>query len=213
MARWLRVLSVRCVLGGLGVARVLGSAPAAASSATELVREARQHEAAREDDVAARRYTEALALDPTCDEAYLGLGALRLRLGDAKEAERVFSTALSHVPDLRAAQVGRARARRAQGALSAADIDLEDVTRTDSDGTILRELATWYAAEGNTLAELSVWRRLRALAERHPGEPAILSEARLTVRALEILIGSLDPVAAPGRSAVRRGMSRMDRRR
>ena len=62
-----------------------------------------------DDLVAIRRYADALALDPTLGDAYLGLGALRLRLGDAREAERVFDVALSRVPSLssRAGRPGR----------------------------------------------------------------------------------------------------------
>src|SRR5258706_3635607 len=91
------------------------SVHAASSSAAELVREARAQEAGREDELAIRRYSEALSLDPTCGDAYLGLGALRLRLGDAREAERVYSVALAHLPSLATALVGRAEARRALG--------------------------------------------------------------------------------------------------
>ncbi len=49
-----------------------------AASAAELVRQAKQHEAAHEDLVAIRRYSEALTLDATNAEGYLGLGHLRL---------------------------------------------------------------------------------------------------------------------------------------
>src|ERR1700722_5755809 len=67
------------------------------SSAEELLREAREHEARQDDFVAIRRYTEALALDPLLGDAYLGLGALRLRRGDPREAVRVYDVALSHL--------------------------------------------------------------------------------------------------------------------
>src|SRR4051812_20756901 len=82
--------------------------PARASSALELVRMARAHEVAKEDDLALRRYMEAIALDPTCEEAYLGLGALRARRGDLREADTVYSLALEHVPALREARTKRA---------------------------------------------------------------------------------------------------------
>src|ERR1700722_20974902 len=95
-----------------------------ASSVTELVREARAHEAAHEDGLAARRYMEALALDPTCEEAYLGLGELRERTGEMREAERVYSVALAHAPQLKAALLGRARAERTLGARDEAEQDL-----------------------------------------------------------------------------------------
>ncbi len=87
---------------------------AAASSAEELVREARAHDAAHKEELALRRYTEALSLDPTLADAYLGLGELRARRGDAREAERVYSVAMEHVPGLRPALAGRARALAAR---------------------------------------------------------------------------------------------------
>jgi tetratricopeptide (TPR) repeat protein len=189
---------------------LVSSGALGASSVSELVREAREHEALHEDDVAVRRYSEALALDPTCSDAYLGLGALRLRLGDPREAERVFSIALSHVPDLRSALVLRARARRALGTLALADSDLEAYTQENADAAVLHELAGWYAAEGNTLAQLEVWRRLLALAERDPVDRASWKDAALTVHGLEYLVSWIDPVGAGGPSATRRGMARIE---
>src|SRR5688500_15335955 len=101
------LVALGCFFGAPGTAH--------ASSALELVRIARSHEQAREEDIAIRRYMEALSLDPTCDEAYLGLGALRARRGDLREAERVYSVALEHVPQLRAVRRARAHVRRALG--------------------------------------------------------------------------------------------------
>src|SRR5207253_10180861 len=91
------------------------ASPAQASSALELVKIARAHESARQEELALRRYMEALTLDPTCEEAYLGLGSLRTRRGDLREAERVYSVALEHVPQLRAARTARAWVRLALG--------------------------------------------------------------------------------------------------
>ncbi|HEX3344738.1 MAG TPA: tetratricopeptide repeat protein, partial [Polyangiaceae bacterium] len=87
----------------------------ATPSSDELVRQARAHEAAHEDDVAVRRYMEALDADATAEDAWLGLGALRMRLGEAAEAERVYDAALQRVPLLRRAVAGRAHALWAQG--------------------------------------------------------------------------------------------------
>jgi tetratricopeptide (TPR) repeat protein len=190
-------------------------AGAADSPAAELVREAHAHEAAHEEYVALRRYAEALTLDPTLETAYLGLGALRQRLGDPREAERVYDTALSHLPGLPAALLGRAKARRASGALEEADEDLDAYVRATDDAGALRLLATWYAEEGRTLAELAAWRRLRALAERGNDAPS-LREARLTIRALELIAGSADPVRSPPggdkASSFRRGIARIEKR-
>ena len=183
-----------------------------ASSVTELVREAREHEAANRDELAARRYTEALALDPTYGDAYLGLGALRARRGDAREAERVYSVALAHVPTLRAALVGRAEARWALGFHDDAEQDMEEYVRAQDDPAALRELARWYGTDERVPAALAAWRRLRALAP-HAGDASLEREARTMVRALQILVGEADPVMVPAEpTRIRRGIAALARR-
>ncbi len=174
---------------------ILGApSEASASSALELVKRARAHEASREDDLAVRRYMEALSLDPTCEEAYLGLGALRARRGDLREAERVYNVALEHLPALRAARVGRAYVRRTLGARAEA---IDDLLRgAEEDPAALRVLATWYGEEGQTPAQLAVWRRILGRAEATQ-DAVLLHEARTMVRALVILVGPADPAAAP----------------
>ena len=173
--------------------------PCAQGSSTvdELLREARAHEAAREEDIALKRYTEALALDPTCGPCYLGLGTLRSHLGDVREAERVFSVALAHVPAYGEALYARARARRALGWRDEANEDLEAyAAKEDNPLARLRELAHWYGEDGRAPAQLAVWRRILVRAELH--DPPLAAEARRTVRALQILVGPADPVASPG---------------
>lgn len=185
---------------------------APASSALELVRSARAHEAAKEDDLALRRYMEALALDPTCEEAYLGLGSLRARRGDLREAERVYSVALEHLPGLRGARLGRAYVRRALGAHAEAVDDL--LRGAEDDPAALRVLAGWYADEGQTPAQLAVWRRIVARAEANH-DAALLHEARTTVRALLIIVGPADPAARPAmedKGSMRRFISTLARR-
>ncbi len=193
-------------------------ARATTGSVSELLRQAREHESAHQDDVAARRYTEALGLDPTCEEAYLGLGQLRARAGDAREAERVYSVALEHAPQLRAALAGRARARHALGARDLAELDLEAYLATagePEDLEALRELAHWYGEDGRTAARLAVWRRVLALANRS-GDALVPAarEARTMVRALQILLGPADPVVAPpdASDAARRAIAAIARR-
>jgi tetratricopeptide (TPR) repeat protein len=168
----------------------------ASSSADELVREARAHEAAREDDVAARRYTDALAVDPTSVDAYLGLGALRLRLGDAREAERVYEVALEHVPTLHKALAGRARARWTLGRHDEAERDLDAYATLESDAGALRDLAAWYGEDRRTPAQLATWRRLLVIAVR-ASDDATTREARRMVRALQVIVGPADPVTVP----------------
>jgi tetratricopeptide (TPR) repeat protein len=183
---------------------------ASASSAQELVRSARAHEQAHEDDVALRRYMEALSLDPTCEEAYLGLGSLRARRGDLRESERVYSVALEHVPGLRAARLARAYVRRALGANAQAVEDL--LAGADDDISALRILASWHGEDGHTPAQLAVWRRIAARAEATQ-HTALAQEARTMVRALVILVGTADPAAAPSDDrGLRRLVSKLAKR-
>lgn len=165
-----------------------------ASSALELVRIAHAHEVAKQDDLALRRYMDALSLDPTCEEAYMGLGSLRARRGDLREAERVYSLALEHLPGHRAARLARAYVRKALGARVEAMDDL--LAGAEDDPAALRILASWYAEDGQTPAQLAVWRRILARAETTQ-DPHLLHEARTTVRALVILVGPADPAASP----------------
>jgi len=167
-----------------------------ASSADELVRQARAHEAAHEDDVALRRYTDALAVDRTSAEAWMGLGALRLKLGEPEEAERVYDTALSEVPTLRVALRGRALARWSLGRHGDAETDLDTYASAEGDAGAFRELAAWFGADGRTPAQLATWRRLLALAQGGDDAP-LEREARRMVRALVILVDGADPAASP----------------
>jgi tetratricopeptide (TPR) repeat protein len=188
---------------GVGVAR------ASSSSADELVRQARTHEAAHDEDVAVRRYMEALEIDPVNEDAWLGLGALRLRLGEAPEAERVYDAALARVPTLHRAIQGRARARWAQGRHGDAEGDLEAYAALEPDADALRELSTWYGTDGRTPAQLAVWRRLLVMA----ADEAAQKEARKMVRALVILVDKADPVSSPtAPDASRRAMAVIARR-
>jgi tetratricopeptide (TPR) repeat protein len=171
-----------------------GLASGELSSARDLVRIARAHEQSREEDLALRRYNEALSLDAMCEEAYLGLGSLRARRGDLREAERVYTAALERMPQLRPARVARAYVRRALGANLEAAQDL--LSGLEEDPASLRVLASWYGEDGLTPAQLSVWRRIAARAAiTH--DAAALHEARTMVRALVILVGTADPAASP----------------
>jgi Flp pilus assembly protein TadD len=194
-----------------GVSSIAGEA-GAASSADELVRQARAHEAAHEDDVAVRRYMEALSVDPTSSEAWMGLGGLRLKLGDAVEAERVYAAALEHVPSLHLALAGRARALWAMGHRRDAEATLDAYATMDGDAGALRELAGWYGSEGRTPAQLATWRRLLAMAA-HDADANAEREAKRMVRALVILVDSADPAAAPAQpDPTRRALATIARR-
>jgi tetratricopeptide (TPR) repeat protein len=185
---------------------------ASASSASELVQIARAHEQAHDEDIALRRYTEALALDPTCSEAYLGLGSLRARRGDLRESERVYSVALEHMPSLRAARTARAYVRRALRANASAIDDL--LAAAEDDVGALRVIASWYAEDGQAPAELSVWRRIASRAEE-THRAALLHEAKTMIRALVIVVGTADPAAFPASASepgLRRTLSAFARR-
>ncbi|MEO8876319.1 MAG: tetratricopeptide repeat protein, partial [Polyangiaceae bacterium] len=182
------------------------------ASSDELIRQARAHEGAHETDLALRRYTEALAIDPTAGDAYLGLGALRMQIGQAREAEQVFSTALEHVPTLVAALAERAHARRKLGARELADRDLADYAHLTESVTSWRELADWYGEEGRFTAELSVWRRLLGFAEAH-ADATLEKKAHAEMRALALLTKPIDPAAFPaGDDVTRRALANIARR-
>jgi tetratricopeptide (TPR) repeat protein len=181
----------------------------ASSSADELVRQARAHEAAHEEDVALRRYTEALSLDRTSADAWMGLGELRLRLGEPREAETVYDTAMAEVPTLRAALRGRARARWALGRHAEAEDDLDAYAATERDPSALRELADWFGADGRAPAQLATWRRLLAAA-RDAEDTTLEREARRMVRALVVLVDGADPAASPvNPDATRRALAKI----
>jgi tetratricopeptide (TPR) repeat protein len=185
----------------------------ASVSSDELVRQAREHEARRDDDVAARRYSEAVGLEPTAGAAYLGLGALRLRHRDFREAERVYAVALAQVAGLHVALAGLARARWGLGRHVDAEATMETYLAAEpGDVEALREVATWYGADGFAPAQLAAWRRLLVLAGASNDEGGVRA-ARATVRALQLLIGPADPAAAPvAPSPTRATIARVARR-
>jgi tetratricopeptide (TPR) repeat protein len=175
---------------------VLVARPALAATADELVRIAHAYEASHQEELAIRRYTEAISLDPTQEDAYMGLAALRAKRGDAREAERVLSMALEHVPSLKEALAARARVRRAVGDHEGAYADMEAFAAPRDDIASLRELAGWYGADGRLPAQLAVWRRILTTALKS-GDAALTREARTMVRALQIMLSPVDPVVAP----------------
>lgn len=181
----------------------------ASPSSDELVRQARAHEAAHEEDVALRRYTDAITLDRSSADAWLGLADLRLRMGEASEAEKVYGTALTELPTLHAALRGRARARWTLGRHAEAEDDLLAYATLDEDASALRELADWFAADGRTPAQLATWRRLLAVAVGAE-DAALEREARRMVRALVVVVDGADPAASPvDPDATRRALAKI----
>jgi len=189
----------------------LGGRPARASaSSDELVRQAHAHEAANEDDVAARRYTEALALDGLSAAAWLGLAELRMRAGEPAEAERVYTAALERLPLLFEALRGRAHARWALRRHVEAEADLLSFADRSGEPGAYRELAEWFGRDGRAPAQLATWRRILAMTNQ---PEAAANEARRMVRALVIVVDGSDPVCSPiDPEPTRLGMARMGRR-
>jgi tetratricopeptide (TPR) repeat protein len=205
-------------LSGLALALLTGTthaaAPDAGAGVSELVREAEAHVAQHEDDLALRRYTEALALDPTRAEAYAGLGELRARRGDLREAERIYTMAMERVLWSKDFWIRRARVRWQLGHHADGEQDLEMYVTQTKDIAALRELAGWYGEDGRVPAQLATWRRVLSIAIES-GDLALAKEARTLVRALQILVGPADPVVAPPwgpREGVRQALAGFARR-
>lgn len=178
--------------------------PAASASASsdELARAAAAHEAAGRDDLAVRRYTEALELDRATRAAWLGLARLRARRGDLREAERVATAALSHLPGDVDLLLERGTARRLLGERGAAEQDFAEASARDPD--VLERLADRYVAESKMPAALATWRRRLAELEQRgdlsgSGEAQAQARARAhtMVAALAVLVAEADPVSAP----------------
>lgn len=169
---------------------------ARASSVDELIAIAERHAAQGEEAVALRRYADALEIDPTCEACYLGLGAVREKMGDLREADRVYTAGLlRRVPEA-AILAARARVRWGMGLRELALADLEDSVLRAPEGEGLHRLLGYYGQLHASLAQLRVARQLLALGERRQDE-AMVREASVIVKALVIVAGSADPVTHP----------------
>ena len=148
------------------------------------------------DDIAGalREYTQCIAIDSTLGDAYLRLGALRERMGDAREAELVYSEAV-RLGDSRAqALLFRAHLHRAAGRSARALSDLEASVELDANREALSELARVYVEAHAWSAALATVRRLASTA-LESGDRAGLEAARLEVRALRVLAAETDPTS------------------
>ncbi len=65
-------------------------------------------------ELAEAEYNRALSLDPECDEALLGLGHLRMELGQMDRAEELFLRALEFKPDNLAARIHISQVKKAR---------------------------------------------------------------------------------------------------
>jgi tetratricopeptide (TPR) repeat protein len=199
-----RALALIALLGAASA----GPRSAHASAAELLLAQAEAHAARGEMPLAVRRFMEALDLDVRLVSAYLGLGALRERTGDLAEAERVYSVALSYVPRLVPALLGRARVRHQLGREELAMADIAAAAAESGDAAL--EEATWHRASGHWAQELAVWRMFAARGDRTAAEAT--RRARATARALEMLLDSADPVTRPPREDfVRSSLARLSR--
>ena len=179
------------ILGSLVASSLmLVSRVAAASSSDELVAGGERAEAAGDTDAAVRRYSEAIALDSTHEKAYLHLGALRLKLGDAREASKVYSVAIEHLPGSALARRERANALWKLGDREAAERDLEDYLEVRPEPEVYVKLADWFGEHGRFSAQLRVWRRILALAG---DDKAQGDKARAMVKALQWVVSPADP--------------------
>ena len=159
---------------------------------------------------ALREYTETIATDSTHGAAYLRLGALRERMGDAREAELIYSEAV-RLGDVRAqALVQRSHLHRAAGRSAQAVGDLEAAVELEATPQALQELAQHYVEARAWPAALATFRRIASSA---PGSAASES-AQLEIRALRILVAEADPITAPVRKHdwVGRALAHMARR-
>ena len=165
-----------------------------ASSSDELVRGGERAEQAGDTDSAVRRYTEAIGLDGQHEEAYLHLGALRLKLGDAREAVKVYNVALEHMPGFAVARKFRAEANWKLGDREAAEKDLEDYLEKDPNPESYQRLAGWYGSHGQYVAQLRVWRRIRVVAAAS-SNASLLQQSATMLKALQWMASPADPVA------------------
>src|SRR5579859_4066432 len=152
----------------VAVATPLSSHASPASSAQLLVAQGHDRETAGDALTAMKRYSDAITIDPTCEEAYLALGALREKRNELSEADEVYSVGMARVPTSVAIVVARGHVRRLLGKLAAASDDLHHAIAASADVGVqrsaLRELVQVKRLQGEPAAELGLWRRLLAIA-------------------------------------------------
>ena len=188
-----------------------------ASSAALLVAQGKEREGAGDALTAIKRYSDALAIDPTSEAAYLALGALRERRSEPIEAEEIYTVGIARVPTSNEMLVARGRVRRVRGAFALAADDLQHAlagaSGAEAEPRILRELVAVRRAQTAPAAELATWRRLLAWARAH-GDAPTTQEAAVQARALGLYVGEIDP-ALGGRAdadQVRRALAAIARR-
>ncbi|MGE3675899.1 MAG: tetratricopeptide repeat protein, partial [Polyangiaceae bacterium] len=145
-------------------------------------------------------YHQAMVMDPSFAEAYFGLGKLRQRQGDTREAERIYTQAARLRNGGAKAFELRARLRYISGRQLEALTDLAEALRLEPEDVPRLELASqWYVAQQAWPAALAVWRRLLAIYRDH-GQADAARRAQIQVQALTMLAGDSDPVSTPNHS-------------
>lgn len=187
----------------------------ATAQAAELTRQGQDHAAHSDRDTAARRFLDAIAMDATYGPAYLALGALEESTGDPREAERAYSLGIDHVAGFADGLIarGRLRARQRRVAEALGDLEAASALRPEDTG-VLRELEGAYVSIDAFPAALRAARRIAEIADAQ-GDAAAAKAARVTVRALSLIVGDLDPViaGASGRGRVRSALGAYAKRR
>lgn len=181
----------------------------ATKRARELTADGEEQQRAGRGDVAINRFRQAIEVDPTFGQAYLDLGALRVGEGDLAEAERTYSAALEHIAGFSDAFVARASVRRRLGKTAGVVSDLESaLVFAPTDTKVALELVNAAIAAGNLPFALGVARRAWRIADA-AGDPTSARDARISIRALEILLGEIDPVGSANvENPVRRAIAR-----
>lgn len=181
----------------------------ATKRARELTADGEAEQKAGRGDVAVQRFRQAIDVDPTYGQAYLDLGALRVSQGDLIEAERTYSAALEHIAGFTDGFLARASVRKRQGKRQGAVSDLESALDFAPTNTaIALQLVEAAVQAGNLPLALGVARRAWRVATE-AGDTGSAKEARLSIRALEVLLGGVDPVGAANvENPVRRAIAR-----
>lgn len=181
----------------------------ATKRARELTADGEAEQKAGRGDVAVQRFRQAIDVDPTFGQAYLDLGALRVSQGDLVEAERTYSAALEHIAGFTDGFLARASVRKRQGKRQGAVSDLESALDFAPTNTaIALQLVEAAVQAGNLPLALGVARRAWRVAT-DAGDTSSAKEARISIRALELLLGGVDPVGAANvENPVRRAIAR-----
>jgi tetratricopeptide (TPR) repeat protein len=145
---------------------------------------------------ALREYTETITIDSTLGDAYLRLGALREGMGDAREAELIYSAAIRLGDSGARALVQRSRLHRAAGRREQAIRDLQAAVELEPTREACQALAQHYVEAHAWAAALAMFRRIASDAQTS-GESAAAESARLEIHALRVLAAETDPSTQP----------------